>query len=63
VALGDPGRRGGPLERDVTYVDGEVVGKEMESAYGVPVVTVRVILTNQDGGVLVEGEAEVGMPL
>jgi hypothetical protein len=35
----------------------------MESAYGVPVVVIKVSLTNQDGGILVEGKAEVGVPL
>ena len=57
-------RFAGPaFEGDVTFFDGEVVGKEPESAWGVPVVQVRVKLTNQDGGVLVGATAEVELPL
>jgi len=55
--------RGPAFEGDVTYVDGEVVAKEMDTPYVVPVVTIKVTLTNQDGGVLVDGKVEVEVPL
>jgi acyl dehydratase len=55
--------RGPSFEGDVTYVDGEVTAKEPESAFGVPLVTVKVRMTNQDGVALVDGLAEVELPL
>ena len=55
--------RGPAFEGDITYFDGEVVAKEAESAFGVPLVTVKLRLTNQDGGVLVDATAEVELPL
>jgi acyl dehydratase len=54
--------RGPPFEGDVTYIDGEVVAKEAESAYGAALVTVKLRMTNQDGGVLLDGTAEVEVP-
>ena len=50
------------FEGDVTYVDGEVVAKSEESAFGMPTVTVDVKLTNQDEGVLVDATVEVELP-
>jgi hypothetical protein len=35
----------------------------MQSPYGVPVVTIKITLVNQDGAILVEGQAEVEVPL
>jgi acyl dehydratase len=55
--------RGPAFEGDITYFDGEVIAKEPESAYGVPIVTVKLALTNQDGGVLVDTKAEVQVPM
>ncbi|MGB8364639.1 MAG: MaoC family dehydratase N-terminal domain-containing protein [Rhizomicrobium sp.] len=56
-------RFAGPaFEGDVTYFDGEVVEKQAETAWGVPLVTVKLRLTNQDGGVLVDATAEVELP-
>jgi acyl dehydratase len=54
--------RGPAFEGDVTYFDAEVVGKERESAWGVPLVQVKLRLTNQDGGTLVTCTAEVELP-
>ncbi|MGF7236357.1 MAG: FAS1-like dehydratase domain-containing protein [Frankia sp.] len=54
--------RGPAFEGDVTYFDAEVIGKEEESTWGVPLVQVKVRLTNQDGGVLVDCTAEVELP-
>ncbi|MCK9932505.1 MaoC family dehydratase N-terminal domain-containing protein [Frankia sp. Mgl5] len=54
--------RGPAFEGDVTYFDAEVVAKEEESAWGVPLVHVKLRLTNQDGGVLVTCTAEVELP-
>ncbi len=48
-----------PFAGDVTYIDGEVIAKEAESAFGAPLVTVKLRMTNQDGGVLLDGTAEV----
>ena len=54
--------RGPAFEGDVTYFDAEVVGRYAESAWGVPLVQVKLRLTNQDGGVLVDCTAEVELP-
>ncbi|HSA51346.1 MAG TPA: MaoC family dehydratase N-terminal domain-containing protein [Yinghuangia sp.] len=54
--------RGPAFEGDVTYFDGEVIAKEPASAWGVPLVQVKLRLTNQDGGVLVDCTAEVELP-
>jgi hypothetical protein len=50
------------FEGDVTYLDGEVVGKAEQSAYGVPVVEIKVKQSTQDGDVILTGSAEVGLP-
>ncbi|KJF19831.1 acyl dehydratase [Rhodococcus sp. AD45-ID] len=50
------------FEGDVTYFDAEVVGKEAQSAWGVPLVQIKLRLTNQDGDVLVSCTAEVELP-
>ena len=55
--------RGPPFEGDVTYTDGEIIAKETESAFGAPLVTVKLRMTNQDGGVILDGTAEVELPL
>jgi len=54
--------RGPAFEGDLTYFDGEVIAKEENSAWGVPLITVKVKLTNQDGGVLVSSTNEVELP-
>ena len=51
------------FEGDVTYVDGEVIGKDANSSWGVPLVQVALRMTNQDGTLLVDGTAEVELPL
>jgi acyl dehydratase len=50
------------FQGDVTYVDAEVVAKSPESSYGVPTVTVKVMLTNQDKAILVDASLEVELP-
>jgi acyl dehydratase len=55
--------RGPAFEGDVTYFDAEIVGKQPESVWGVPLVQVKLRLTNQEGGVLVDCTAEVELPL
>jgi len=50
------------FEGDVTYVDGEVTAKHADSPWGVPLVAIKVRMTNQLGAVLVEGAAEVEVP-
>jgi acyl dehydratase len=47
------------FEGDVTYLDAEVTGKQAESLWGVPLASVSVRMTNQDGAVLAQGTAEV----
>jgi acyl dehydratase len=51
------------FEGDVSYFEGQVVAKHAESAWGAPLVVVRVKIASQDGAVLVEGVAEVEVPL
>lgn len=55
--------RGPAFEGDVTYFDAEIVDKQTESTWGVPLVQIKLRLTNQDGGVLVSSVAEVELPL
>ena len=55
--------RGPAFEGDVTYVDGEVIAKEIETPYGVPLVTIKLSLANQDGTTLVDAKAEVQVPV
>ncbi|CAN7563958.1 MaoC family dehydratase N-terminal domain-containing protein [Phenylobacterium sp. LjRoot219] len=55
--------RGPAFEGDVTYFDAEVVEKMPETAWGMPLVKVKVKLTNQDGGTLVDSTAEVELPI
>jgi acyl dehydratase len=63
VRHSDASFRSPAFEGDITYFDAEVVAKERESTLGVPLVTVKLRLTNQDGGVLVDATAEVELPL
>jgi Acyl dehydratase len=54
--------RGPAFEGDVTFFEGEVVDKQEGSSWGTPLVTVKVKLTNQDGGILVTSTNEVELP-
>jgi acyl dehydratase len=54
--------RGPAFEGDVTFFDGEVVGKDENSAWGVPLVQVEVKLTDQDGKTVVKSVNEVELP-
>jgi len=51
-----------PFEGDVTFLDGEVVGTRVEPLLGVPLASVKVTFTNQDGNVLASGTVEVELP-
>ena len=51
-----------PFEADCTFVDGEVVELRVEPLLGVPVATVKVVMTNQDAAVLATGRVEVELP-
>ncbi|MEX5633931.1 FAS1-like dehydratase domain-containing protein [Parafrankia sp. FMc2] len=55
--------RGPAFEGDVTYFDAEIVDRQADSAWGVPLVQVKLKLTNQDGGVLVDCTAEIELPV
>jgi acyl dehydratase len=50
------------FEGDVTYFEGEVIGKNDDSLYGMPTVVIEVKLTNQDGDTLVNSTLEVEVP-
>jgi N-terminal half of MaoC dehydratase len=54
--------RGPSFEGDITLFTGSVIAKNPESAWGMPTVTVKVKLANQDGVPLVEALAEVELP-
>lgn len=55
--------RGPAFEGDVTFFDAEVVSKQPESEWGLPLVGLQVKLTNQDGDLVVNATAEVELPL
>jgi len=50
------------FEHDVTYLDAEVADLHTTSDYGVPVVEVHHVMTNQDGAELARGTAEIELP-
>jgi hypothetical protein len=54
--------RGPAFEGDVTFIDGEVVGKIEHSTWGLPIVQVKVTMTNQDGKTVVTALNEVELP-
>jgi len=47
------------FEGDVTFIDGEIIEKHADSVWGVPLVSIKLQMTNQDGVVVVDGTAEV----
>jgi acyl dehydratase len=52
--------KGPAFEGDATYIDGEVVEVEaLSPLLGVPLATIKVRLTNQDGVVLIDGTSQV----
>jgi hypothetical protein len=51
------------FESDVSFVNGEVIAVEAETPLGIPLVTVKVRVTSQDGAVLVDAKGEVELPL
>jgi acyl dehydratase len=55
--------RGPAFEGDVTYFDAEVVDKQTDSEWGVPLVQIKLKLTSQDGTTLVSCTAEVELPV
>ncbi|MBA4024725.1 MAG: acyl dehydratase [Gordonia sp.] len=55
--------RGPAFEGDVTYFDAEVVDKQADSEWGVPLVQIKLKLTSQDGTTLVTCTAEVELPV
>jgi acyl dehydratase len=50
------------FEGDVTYFEAEVAAKNEASAFGMPTVTVKTKLSNQDGAALVDATLEVELP-
>jgi acyl dehydratase len=48
-----------PFEGDVTFIDGEVTDLRIEDLLAVPIASIKVTMTNQDGNVLAAGTAEV----
>jgi acyl dehydratase len=55
--------RGPAFEGDVTLFDAEVTAKEAETPWGVPLVSVKAKLTNQEGVTLVDATAEIELPI
>jgi acyl dehydratase len=55
--------RGPAFEGDVTYFDAEIIDKQAESTWGVPLVQIKLKLTDQNGVTLVSCIAEVELPL
>jgi acyl dehydratase len=55
--------RGPAFEGDVTFFDGEVVEKNLDTPWGVPLVTIKLKLTNQEGGTVVDATGQVELPL
>jgi acyl dehydratase len=49
-------------EGDVTYLEAKVTGKQAESAWGEPLVSLQVKMTNQDGVVLAGASVDVQLP-
>jgi acyl dehydratase len=54
--------RGPAFEGDATFIEGEVVDKIENSEWHVPVVQVRVTMTNQEGKTLVTALNEIEPP-
>lgn len=50
-------------EGDVTYLEAEVVDKQLESVWGAPLVKLSLSMTNQDKAVLATGKVDVELPL
>jgi acyl dehydratase len=50
------------FEGDLSLVDGVVTDQRFEPLLGVPLTTVHLTMTNQDGMVVAEGDAEVELP-
>ncbi|MDE8653480.1 FAS1-like dehydratase domain-containing protein [Novosphingobium album (ex Liu et al. 2023)] len=50
------------FEGDVTYIDGEVVDKIEQSEWGVPIVQIKVKMTDQNGKTVVSSLNEVELP-
>lgn len=51
-----------PFEGDATFLDGEVLAVRVEPMLGVPLATVKVVMSNQDDSVLASGTVEVELP-
>jgi hypothetical protein len=54
--------RGPAYEGDVTYLDAEITELLEQSVWGAPLVRLDVKMTNQDGGLLAKGTADVELP-
>jgi hypothetical protein len=55
--------RGMAIEGDVAHLDAQVTGKEVVSEAGVPLVSLVIEMKNQDGALMLNGAAEVELPL
>jgi acyl dehydratase len=51
-----------PFEGDASLLDGKVVNTRHDAELGVPIVTIELTMTNQDGAVLAKGPIEVELP-
>ncbi len=50
------------FEGDVTYIDAEVIETLPESAYGVPIARVQLVMKTQEGEQILKGTADVELP-
>jgi acyl dehydratase len=51
-----------PFEGDATLIDGEVTDIRDDKLLAVPIATIKVTMSNQDGSVLAAGDVEVELP-
>jgi hypothetical protein len=51
-----------PFEGDASLLDAEVVDKRKDATLGAHLVTIELVMTNQDGAVLAKGPVEVQLP-
>ncbi len=50
------------LTNDATFLNGEVIDLSEDPATGQPLATVKAVMTNQDGDVMAQGQAEILLP-
>jgi acyl dehydratase len=51
-----------PFVGDVTFLDATVASRREDDVLGVPIVTVDLTMTNQDGAIVASGPVEIELP-